>query len=79
MGAYWAALARSGDPNRNGGRAAWWPELEAPSGNLSSRVLRPAGLGAAVEVGLHEADCAFWERLGEEQQQAGLPVPSARW
>jgi carboxylesterase type B len=73
MGRYWAALARTGDPNGDsaGGSASpteFWPEYTA-EGDRASRTLR-TGDGirgtpqpSAVKNRLHEEDCAFWEGL----------------
>lgn len=85
MGAYWTALAGTGDPNGGGmaggsaSPAEYWPEYTA-EGDRASRVLR-AGQGrgtpppTAVENRIHEEDCAFWEGMwlvasGQPRQRA---------
>lgn len=80
MGAYWAALAATGDPN--GGAAGkreatgreYWPEYTAGE-DRPSRVLRAGGgrgsPPGAVENRLHEGDCVFWEELWLAGEQPG--------
>jgi len=66
IGAYWAGLAREGDPNSGGGAGggrAWWPAYGAGA-NWTSLVL---GVGGGVaRAQLHGSACNFWTQLGGE-------------
>lgn len=67
IGAYWAGLARGGDPNSGGGAGggrAWWPAYGAGA-NWTSLVL---GVGGGVaRAQLHGSACNFWTQLGGER------------
>mmetsp|Transcript_13359 Transcript_13359/g.42381 ORF Transcript_13359/g.42381 Transcript_13359/m.42381 type:complete len:80 (+) Transcript_13359:1-240(+) len=72
MGAYWAGLAREGDPNSGGGAGggrAYWPAYGAGA-NWTSLVL---GVGGGVaRAQLHGSACDFWtqHRIGEGGERA---------
>jgi para-nitrobenzyl esterase len=56
---YWAAFARTGDPNTPGQAA--WPRFEAAT--TTSLVLRPTGNTLATDIAA-EHNCAFWAGIG---------------
>ena len=56
---YWAAFARSGDPNVRG--QARWPAFDAATHR--TMVLSPSGNHVVTDIAL-EHNCGFWSRIG---------------
>ncbi|MCA9547781.1 MAG: carboxylesterase family protein, partial [Myxococcales bacterium] len=59
VGGYWTAFAEAGDPRTDG--AVAWP----PYGPATDEHLLLVGDGIAPGAGLKQAECDFWDRVGD--------------